>query len=73
MCGTSVHSIFSMYSLILGEELPYPGDCHKYYVCLKGDYGGLHVAVFDCGDWVFDPNTESCTLPGEAVDDLCIY
>ena len=55
-----------------GQTLPYPGDCHKYYVCINDDdsseeYG---IEVFDCGEWVFDPNQGSCIWP-EVSNDLC--
>merc|ERR1711963_384615 len=59
-----------------GQKLPYPGNCHKYYVCFEdgNGSGNFHVQVFECGgDWVYDPNTGSCTWPEEAADDLCQY
>jgi len=59
-----------------GQKLPYPGNCHKYYVCFEdgNGSGNFHVQVFDCdGDWVYDPNTGSCTWPEEADDELCNY
>ena len=58
-----------------GQKLPYPGDCHKYYICLANENGDgkFHVEVFDCDTWVYDPNTGSCTWPEEAADELCTY
>jgi len=59
-----------------GQKLPYPGNCHDYYVCFEdgNGSGNFHVQVFSCGDdWVYDPNTGSCTWPEEAADDLCDY
>merc|ERR1712038_1331330 len=59
-----------------GQKLPYPGNCHDYYVCFADGNGSdhFHVQVFSCGDdWVYDPNTGSCTWPEEAADDLCDY
>ena len=58
----------------IGQKLPYPGNCHDYYVCFENANGSgdFHVQVFSCGtDWVYDPNTGSCTWPEEAADDLC--
>merc|ERR1712018_361801 len=41
----------------VGEKLPYPGDCHKYYLCLKDDGSShFHVVPFTCKEWVYDPN-----------------
>ena len=60
----------------IGQKLPYPGNCHDYYVCFADGNGSdhFHVQVFSCGDdWVYDPNTGSCTWPEEAADDLCDY
>ena len=60
----------------VGQKLPYPGNCHDYYVCFEdgNGSGNFHVQVFSCGDdWVYDPNTGSCTWPEEAADDLCDY
>jgi len=57
-----------------GQKLPFPGNCHDYYVCFADANGGFTVQVFSCGtDWVYDPNTGSCTWPEEAADDLCDY
>ena len=55
----------------VGEMLPYPGDCHKYYRCLKDAGGEFYVELYTCGDWVFDPNQASCTWPEQAAADLC--
>ena len=54
-----------------GQTLPYPGDCHKYYICDDED-GDEHfsVIVFDCGSWIFDPNQGSCIWP-EVSNDFC--
>ena len=59
--------------VLTGEKLPYPGNCHNYYVCFEDGNGSgkFHVEVFSCGEWVYDPNTGSCTWPEEAADDLC--
>ena len=44
-----------------GQKLPYPGNCHKYYVCREWmKSSDFTVDVFDCGDWVFDPNQGIC-------------
>jgi len=57
-----------------GQKLPFPGNCHDYYVCFGDENGKFTVQVFSCGDdWVYDPNTGSCTWPEEAADDLCDY
>merc|ERR1712223_1250334 len=59
-----------------GQKLPFPGNCHDYYVCFEdgNGSGNFHVQVFNCGEtWVYDPNTGSCTWPEEAADDLCKY
>ena len=56
-----------------GQTHPYPGDCHKYYVCYDppgDDIDEYTVLVFDCGEWVFDPNQGSCIWP-EVSNDLC--
>ena len=56
--------------------MPFPGNCHDYYVCFEdgNGSGNFHVQVFNCGEtWVYDPNTGSCTWPEEAADDLCKY
>merc|ERR1712156_825508 len=40
-----------------GQTLPYPGDCHKYYICYNEDDSSpdYTIEVFDCGEWVFGP------------------
>ena len=55
-----------------GQKLPYPGDCHKYYRCIKGTTPGhdFDVEVFTCGDWAFDPNQGSCVWD-DMENDLC--
>jgi hypothetical protein len=55
-----------------GQTHSYPGDCHKYYVCFENEDGSSNfsVEVFDCGEWVFDPNQGSCIWP-EVSNDLC--
>ena len=56
-----------MYNLYfrIGEKLPYPGDCHKYYVCLADEMnnGKFHVEVFDCGEWVYG----TLLMPGQSA------
>jgi len=56
-----------------GQKLPYPGDCHKYYRCVKSTVDGheFEVEVFDCGDWAFDPNQGSCVWEGIDGGQLC--
>ena len=55
----------------IGQVLPYPGDCHKYYICIDEDENGnFTVEVFDCGDWAFDPNQSSCVWP-DLSNGLC--
>jgi len=53
------------------DVIPYPGDCHKYYMCLAKENGdGYDLKEFTCGDWVFDPNTDACTDPNLPSNDL---
>lgn len=47
-----------------GQTFPYPGDCHKYYICLPDGNGGYDTVVFDCGEMVYDPNTGACVTGG---------
>lgn len=54
-----------------GQKLPYPGDCHKYYLCTFQGLASFSVTVYNCGDFVYDPNTMSCTWPEQAADNLC--
>lgn len=54
------------------ELLAYPGDCHKYYMCIEVSPGQFKVNEYTCGEWVFDPNVNSCvnpSLPG--FENLC--
>merc|ERR1711962_1574105 len=56
----------------VGEKLPYPGDCHKYYLCLKDTPSSpFHVQAFTCKQWVYDPNAYSCVASSKATDNLC--
>merc|ERR1711936_1433775 len=56
----------------VGEKLPYPGDCHKYYLCLKADGSShFHVVPFTCKKWVYDPNAYSCVASSKATENLC--
>jgi len=56
------------------EYLPFPGDCHKYYICLPTENNGsFEDEIYDCGDWIFDPIGKSCvdpSLPG--YENLCL-
>ena len=54
-----------------GQKLPYPGDCHKYYLCLKNPAGKFYVNLYTCNAWVYDPNVVSCVWPEEAAAYLC--
>ena len=45
------------------DVIPFPGDCHKYFMCMVNANGGYDLQEFTCGDWVFDPNTDACTDP----------
>lgn len=54
------------------EVIAYPGDCHRYFMCVELQGGGFTVNEYTCGDWVFDPNISSCVdpdLPGN--ENLC--
>merc|ERR1712212_295756 len=55
-----------------GQKLPYPGDCHKYYRCIKSTIPGhdFEADVYTCGDWAFDPNQSSCVWD-DIDNDLC--
>ena len=54
------------------DVIPFPGDCHKYYMCIANANGGYDLQEFTCGDWVFDPNTDACTDPALPSNDyLC--
>ena len=58
---------------ILNETLPYPGDCHRYYRCIRGTEGAeFDVQILSCGKDVFDPFTKSCISADlDAALDLC--
>jgi len=54
------------------EVIAYPGNCHKYFMCIEQEDGGFKVNEYTCGDWVFDPHVSSCVdpdLPGN--ENLC--
>jgi len=55
------------------EEFPYPGNCHKYYVCVPTDTEDVFdLIVMDCEEYVFNPNINSCVdpnLPGN--ENIC--
>jgi len=55
------------------EEFPYPGDCHKYYVCVPTDTEDIFdLIIMDCEEYVFNPNIQSCVdpnLPGN--ENIC--
>jgi len=55
------------------EVFPYPGNCHKYYVCVPTDAENIFdIIVMDCDAYVFNPNIESCVdpnLPGN--ENIC--
>ena len=54
------------------DVVPFPGDCHKYFMCMANANGGYDLQEFTCGDWVFDPNTDACTDPALPSNDyLC--
>lgn len=54
------------------DVIPFPGDCHKYYMCLANANGGYDLQEFTCGDWIFDPNIDACTDPALPSNDyLC--
>jgi len=52
------------------DVIPYPGDCHKYYMCLDNGNGGYDLEVYTCGDWAFDPNIDACTDPNLPANEL---
>jgi len=52
------------------EMLPYPGDCHRYFRCILQADGTFGTQIFNCGDWVFDPNTSACVDPNLPGNDL---
>merc|ERR1712095_236093 len=54
----------------VNDVIPYPGDCHRYLMCLDNGQGGYNLQVYTCGDWVFDPNIDACTDPGLPSNDL---
>ena len=46
------------------EELPYPGDCHKYYLCKDPEGDGVYdVIIYTCGDFAYNENSQSCVDP----------
>jgi len=55
------------------EVFPYPGDCHKYYICIPTETDGIFdITIMDCDGYVFNPNIESCVdpnLPGN--ENIC--
>ena len=54
------------------DVIPFPGDCHKYFMCLANANGGYDLQEFTCGDWVFDPHIDACTDPAlPSNDNLC--
>ncbi|TRY63193.1 hypothetical protein TCAL_02085 [Tigriopus californicus] len=55
------------------EYLPYPGDCHKYYRCVDSDGDGVFdIEVYNCGDFVYDPNSSACVDPNLlGYENLC--
>lgn len=54
------------------DVIPYPGDCHKYFMCISDGNGGYNLEEYTCGDWIFDPNIDSCTDPSLPNNDyLC--
>merc|ERR1712038_2041222 len=48
----------------------YPCNCHWYYQCNKVG-NGWNPAMFDCGEWVFDPHQEACIWPELAPPEMC--
>jgi len=52
------------------DVIPFPGDCHKYFMCLAKEGGGYNLQEFTCGDWVFDPNIDACTDPALPSNDI---
>jgi len=52
------------------DVIPFPGDCHKYFMCLAKEGGGYDLQEFTCGDWVFDPNIDACTDPNLPSNDM---
>jgi len=54
----------------VNDVIPYPGDCHRYLMCLDNGQGGYNLQVYTCGDWVFDPNIDACTDPGLPSNDI---
>jgi len=54
------------------DLVAYPGNCHWYVMCRYDQNGDCTADIFDCGDFVFDPNVRTCIwmeLPGE--NELC--
>lgn len=43
-----------------GDLTSYPGDRHKYFKCVYQDGVGCFLEEHSCGDWFFDPTTDSC-------------
>lgn len=52
------------------DVIPFPGDCHKYFMCMAKPGGGYNLQEFTCGDWVFDPNIDACTDPNLPSNDM---
>ena len=52
------------------DMIAFPGDCHKYFMCLAKEGGGYDLQEFTCGDWVFDPNIDACTDPNLPSNDM---
>merc|ERR1712088_1178441 len=48
----------------------YPCNCHWYYQCNQVG-NGWNPAMFDCGEWVFDPHQEACIWPELAPPEMC--
>lgn len=55
------------------QVFAYPGDCHKYYICIPTETDGIFdITVMNCDEYVFNPNIESCVdpnLPGN--ENIC--
>merc|ERR1712200_275358 len=43
-----------------GDLTSYPGDRHKYFKCVYQDGVDCFLEEHSCGDWFFDPTTDSC-------------